>query len=250
MCRNLCSAIAFVAGCIVVFVAVQPGSGRAATVYANDFQGVVGSEWSSTQTETPPADPGRWFLGRFANDAVSLSLSGLPSHTNISLDFDLFIMSSWDGDGPEPGTPDLWRLSVTGGPVLLYTTFSNFPNRTQDYPGPYNGLPDATNPPKTGAAEVDTLGYPGFLDFVGGDSVYHLSFTFPHSADSLTLAFQGGPGLTSVPDESWGLDNVVVDAQGTVPEPSSGVLVLLGLVLCTNARRVIGRGRPTRGHDV
>ena len=68
----------------------------------------------------------------------------------------------------------------------------------------------AVNPPKDGASEVNTLGYGGFLDFPGGDSVYHLSFRFEHSGSSLVVDFTGGPGLTSVGDESWGLDNVQV----------------------------------------
>ena len=217
---------------VVGFVSVTSGS--ASTIYSNDFQGVVGSEWSSTQTDIPPADSTRRFLGRFADGIVSLSLTGVPSHSAMSLDFDLFIMSSWDGDGPEPGTPDIWTVNVGGGPILLHTTFSNFPNRTQDYPGFYDDIPGgAANPPKTGASEVNTLGYPGFLDFPGGDSIYHFSFLFAHTSDSVTINFIGGPGLTSVSDESWGLDNVVVGVNtdsNSIPEPGTAGLLGLGLI--------------------
>jgi hypothetical protein len=198
-------------------------------VYFNNFQGAVAIEWSSRATEAPPADANRIFLGRFADGTVSLSLSALPAHSSLSLDFDLFIMSSWDGDGPEPGTPDIWSLSVAGGPTLVHTTFSNFPNRTQDYPNAYDDVPGgAVNPPKTGAVEVNTLGYPGFLNFPGGDSVYHMQFDIPHTASSVMFNFVGGPGLTSVADESWGLDNVRVVA---VAEPSTYVLLTVGFLL-------------------
>jgi hypothetical protein len=150
----------------------QVASGVAAhaaiTIYANDFQGTVGSEWSATSTDVPPADETRRFLGRFADGTVSLSLSGLPTHTALLVEFDLFITASWDGGELAGG--DVWSFGVSEGPVLLRTTFSNFPGRTQDYPD------GADNPPKTGATEIDTLGYEGFLDFPGGDSVYHLSF--------------------------------------------------------------------------
>lgn len=187
------------------------------TVYMNDFQGTVGSEWSSNTTEAPPADSTRQFLGRFADGTVSLSLSALPAHTSLSLDFDLFIMSSWDGDGPEPGTPDIWSLSVDGGPTLVHTTFSNFAGRTQDYPDGYDDVPDgAINPPKAGAVEVNTLGYPAFANFPGGDCVYHMHFDIPHTASSVMFSFVGGPGLTSVADESWGLDNVEIVASPSV----------------------------------
>lgn len=241
--------------CAAALAGVMSGSpvtGAAAlTIYSNDFQGAVGSEWSSTSTDSPPASATRRFLGRFADGTVSLSLSGLPSHTQLSLQFDLFVMSSWDGDGPEPGTPDIWTASVTGGPVLVHTTFSNFPGRTQDFPGTYDDTPDgATNPPKQGALEVDTLGYPAFSDFPGGDSVYRLSFAIPHTAGSVTFNFVGGPGLTSVADESWGLDNVLVGADGAGPDisptPEPATLLLWGTTLAGVglARRLRHRRRP------
>jgi hypothetical protein len=195
----------------------------AVEIYSNNFQSAVGSEWSSSTTDAAPANAARRFLGRFADGIVSLSLSNLPAHSHLSIDFDLLITASWDGDGPEPGTPDIWSLNVNGGPELLRTTFSNFPGRTQDYPGTYDGVPNgATNPPKSGASEVNTLGYGGFIDFPGGDSVYRLRFVFPHAASSVQFGFRGGPGLTSVDDEGWGIDNISVQA---VPEPG-GVLVL------------------------
>ena len=44
-----------------------------------------------------------------------------------------------------------------------------------------------------------------------GDSVYHLSFTFDHKDSSLILDFNG-LGLQTFGDESWGLDNVLIEA--------------------------------------
>ena len=58
-----------------------------------------------------------------------------------------------------------------------------------------------------------TLGYTFF-----GDSIYHLSFTFPHSADLLSSDFASdlfeGKGTK---DESWGLDNVTVRVANEPP---------------------------------
>jgi len=64
----------------------------------------------------------------------------------VQVDLDLFVFRSWDGNqvnssspvfvhGPETVIgPDLWRLEADGA-VLLETTFSNWENFTQAYPG-------------------------------------------------------------------------------------------------------------------
>ena len=87
-----------------------------------------------------------------------------------------------------------------------YSNMSGTANN-QAYPDAY---PDGDHPAQTGAAEINTLGYSFY-----GDSVYQLSFTFPHSESSLVLEFSAS-GLQNVEDESWGLDNVEV--QTTDPQ--------------------------------
>jgi tetratricopeptide (TPR) repeat protein len=173
-------------------------------IYSNDFEGAVqsewGSEWSNASTDITPN--GQTFLGQFGDDTVSLTLGDLPSHTDVTVSFDLFIIRSWDGSGR--GGPDVWDLSMAGGPTLLHTTFANYYDERQAYPGAY---PGEEHPPGTGAAETNTLGF----TYSGNpsDSVYHLSFTLPHSMPSLVLEFSAS-GLEDLSNESWGLDNVEV----------------------------------------
>lgn len=203
-------------------------------VYANDFEGAVGTEWSN-QTTSVTNVGGRTFLGRFSDQAVSLTLIGLPSHTIATISYDFFALASWDGSqlvDPTPGSPDrdigpdIWNVSVAGGPTLLNATFSNFDGREsqgfrdfpQSYPGTY---PVDSFPSRTGAVENDTLRE----TFPEGDSVYHMSFTFPHTDSSIVFNFSGlmPPG----DPENWGLDNVAVSV---IPEPSTVVLAGLGLI--------------------
>lgn len=156
-------------------------------------------EWSTDATDVTPAGS-RTFLGQFLNDTATLTLSTLPSHSEVTVSFDAYIIQSWDGN-----EPDEWDLSIRGGPTLLHTTFSNVFFEGQAYPDPF---PGGNHPAQTGAAEVNSLGYSPSLF---GDSVYHLSFTFPHSDSTLILDFSAS-GLAFLADESWGLDNVEVRA--------------------------------------
>jgi hypothetical protein len=217
-------------------------------VYSNDFNGPIGStfpEWTSSpitfdktvtgQTGPLPApvvatveSPNRSqrFLGEFGgppigqpgdpdwnrtrvDQTVTLSLDGLDEHTRVTVSFDLYVLKSWDGNSRMYG-PDRFTFGVTGGPVLLDTTFSNNPKIRED--SSYQSYPradgnPASNSPQTGAVSTGTLGYNNFFK----DSAYHFSFTFAHIGPQLRLAFHSslfeGKGTD---DESWGLDNVVV----------------------------------------
>lgn len=77
---------------------------RSGPVYRNDFDAGVGLEWSNPSTAETPS--GRGFLGRFGNDTVTLRLTDLPAHTEVTVAFDLYIIQSWDGSQEGVG-PDL-----------------------------------------------------------------------------------------------------------------------------------------------
>lgn len=178
--------------------------------YFEDFEGRVGSEWSPARTHVTPVG-GRRFLGEFGVEEVTLTLKDLPRHDTVTVSFDLFVLLTWDGNDGGFFSPDIWRLSVDGGPTLLETTFSNddFPFVPQFFQAWPQNFPLGNNPGLTGAAEKGTLGYPDESGYVGvGDSVYRLSFTFRHTGGALTLRFASPP--RSDANELWGLDNVRV----------------------------------------
>jgi hypothetical protein len=224
------SASRLLAATVFLIGSTAAESNASVNLYSNDFQSSVGHEWSTLLTDTTPgtaSHPADKFLGQFGNDTVSLSLSGIPDHDQVTVSFDLYLIRTWDGNETrEDWGPDHWTLSVAGGPVILDTTFSNdHPNSRyygQAYPN--NWIDGMTpNAPRTGAAEINTLGYTYMYGSEPGgpmDSVYTLHYTIPHSSSSLSLVFSAS-NLQSLVDESWGLDNVTVSysPSDAVPEP-------------------------------
>lgn len=193
-------------------------------IYSNDFESGVGNEWSSTAIEQAPF--GQRFLGDWSNASINLSLDNIPSHTEITLELDLYIIYSMDGNNG-----DLWTLSIQDGPILLSSTFTN-PLRqgggpSQSYPNNY----PSSNPAQSGADAINSLGYNtvsnGYINPVFGDSTYHLIYTFAHTSDDIVINFQGS-GMQQIQDESWGIDNVSVEA---IPEPITSLLILGALPL-------------------
>jgi hypothetical protein len=211
-----------------------PAMAANVTVYANDFSTSAGAEWSDPTIAT---SNGERFLGAsaygFGNGTNTLTLTGLAAHSSVTLSFDFYAIESWDGNGPQGGGVDNFRVDQNGQNVLL-TNFANFEyGNTQAYSAATpNGL-GYTNPPRSGAFENGHLGY-GLGGF--GDSTYRLSLSFASTASTLAIAFTS---LQNQPagDEGWGLDNVKV-VTSAIPEPASALLFAAGgMALLLSARR-------------
>ena len=173
-----------------------------------------------------------------------LTVSGLPAHTQLALEFDLYLFNSWDGNvvGSD-GTfgPDFFSLS---NDITFSETFTNHQVSS--------GLPDQTYP---GAPDL-CFGNCGVGFFGAGDThVYRgldptgfgSEFLISHNLSTFSVTF-GGP--TDQADEQWSIDNVVVTIDGnnvvSVPEPTTLSMLgagLLGLGAIAWRRRRAARGR-------
>ncbi len=181
-----------------------PSGGAPLVVYTTNFESGVDPEWSVSNTSVTPY--GYTFLGEFITETATLSLDNLPPHSEVTVSFDLFTIGSWDGVHPDHG-PDIFDLTVDGGPTLLHSTFGIWDNSDQEwwqnYPDEYPG--GAVYYPRTGSDYE--LGY-------GLDAAYELNYTFAHTATTLALDFAG----INLTDETWGIDNVVITVDaGTLP---------------------------------
>jgi len=223
-------------------------------------------------------------LGPFGNTAVGLVQNNQvvqmtitspgPAFNAITLNFDLWVFSSWDGNGwtyhPPTGpdqvySADPFQVAVGGAMPTgtscagsaLCTTFaqSYSPNGpTQDYGG-------ANSPGMTGATVTRTtrgtsyFSNPGFTGSAPGGglytdagyAIYNINLgtiNLGSSVTSLTIYFRGlfSGNLQPGWDESWGLGRVQYSAtgpdvgNGEIPEPSTIALGGLGLALLALAR--------------
>ena len=190
----------------------------------------AGQQFLGLNDGTNNTDPSNRGL---SNTTVSLSLSGLAPHTSATLNFTLFVINSMDGNEP-------FSVSeLTAGALLAATCSNVFGTHTC-----------VTSVPAAGVLSPDAIATLGFAPLNSGvtaaDSTYNFSLTFAHSAPSLVASFSYS-GLQGLADESWGLDNILVEinSNGTTPPPAGvpepGSLALLGSALagfCLARRRM------------
>jgi hypothetical protein len=201
----------------------------AVTVYSNGFGTDAAGFTGANTLLTAPS--GQVFLGPLSGGGTAtLSLSGLPAHTGVTVSFDLYVLNSVDGNGAHCCGPDPFRVLV-GGTEVFNETFAQNAGWQQSFGGP--GVPGGT-----GAAATATL---GFSTVWGNDWTYALGLTTPHSGSTLTIAFIGDANQ-GWSDEGYGIDNLVVELTGGggpsgVPAPAAFALFGLGLIGLAAARR-------------
>jgi hypothetical protein len=197
-------------------------SAQAGTLYQNDFSVNANGFTGGGALESSLIGSER-YLGALTQGATAVLTLDTTGYSSMTLNFDLYTILSLDGTTAGTG-PDAFKVGVTGGPVLLNDTFSNFSFQSQGFG------PNASDPGRTGsdAALYGHLGYywrPEVYFPDGGDATYHFSFTFAPTGNSTTISFFGD--ATQVfDDERFGIDNVKVS--GVVPEPATWAMMILG----------------------
>lgn len=157
-----------------------------------------------------------------SSTATTLSLTGLPEHTHVSVSFLLAVIDSWDSTNGSV-SPDLWRIEI-GDDFYFETTFA-ITSGSVNYSNSAAVIYDAAG----------NLGWSGY-----GEKAYDFGLepqiqNIPHTADDLTIRiYAHGAGWQGGTDESWGIDNFGVSVSNI---PAPGTLALLGLSGLVAARR-------------
>jgi basic membrane protein A len=208
----------------LLLLAASPSRVKSETVYFDNFDEspIVASGVSATLggvTTTAPVEDyaglgigSNTFEGEFLRNTTggplgqsglvtTLTLTDLPSHTSVEINFLLAIIDSWDGSEPGGCTdchPDILTVTVDGT-IIFSESFG------------FNG-PTFDPPPGSVLAEYLPLGFNGDYD----DSAYNMGLVpafdgVPHRGKSLTIEWvASGAGWQGGNDESWAIDNVEV----------------------------------------
>lgn len=200
-----------------------PGAASATVLYSNDFEwGSPGPEWSGIAAVSfLPAYT--QYMGRFSGvDATMLTVAapavalGPGESLLYTVEFDFYVIDSWDGYEPTMGED--WLKVYANGELRFDETFAN-QHTMQSF-----------RPPDIGPVH---LGYnPSFKDSTYRDIA--AEFEAP-GANTLAITWQGH-AMQGIADESWGIDNVTV-SYTVIPAPGAAAVMGTAGLLMLRRRR-------------
>ncbi|MBL8875903.1 MAG: PEP-CTERM sorting domain-containing protein [Phycisphaerae bacterium] len=150
------------------------------------------------------------FLRSPTGNTITVTLTNLPAHTGISIDFLFAAIDSLDGTGSNPPLGDFFKVTLDGAPIFR----ESFANATADQIQSYAPAPGVLL-----ARRID-LGFSGPGSYYT-DSAYNMAneprfHNIAHTASSVTISFlMEGPGIQPLDDESWAMDNLRITVLGT-----------------------------------
>jgi hypothetical protein len=222
---------------VLLSVVASPGA-LGAVVFSTDFNSGLPAEFSGAansivgvQSYAGLGPAGNMFSGDLLHNVsvppviTTLTLTGLPAHDSLDVEFLMAIIDSWDGTANFPG-PDFFNVRVDGNTVFSHTFAIQ--SGVSDYVPPAGGM----------LSGGSNLGFSGFNDQAFNMYLEPVLHSIAHTASSVTIDwFASGGGWQGTTDESWGIDNVRITTNLSVPEPASLALSCIGALGSLLGRR-------------
>lgn len=214
--------------CVLAVAGLAAAAGaRPTNVFSSDFESGTPAGWGGYYSVESSQGLSAWGFGNnlSRNDsapaqATTLTLSNLPAHDSVSVQFLLAIIDSWDGNGGNPG-PDSFEVKVDGNTVFS-AVFASASGSSD-----YAGAPFA----------VGNFGWNSWNDYLYDFTNVASLNNIAHTASSLTVEFTAaGPGWQGGSDESFGVDNVNVMVN-EVPAPGAMAIAGAASLVLTRRRR-------------
>lgn len=217
---------------IAAFCVAAPLASAGTVVFSNNFDSGMPLAVTPGEAAITPVQffaglgpSGYQFGGSFlrspTGNTVTITLSGLPPHSTLDLDFLFAAIDSLDGTGTFP-EGDFLNVKLDGVSIFRESFANATASQDQTYVAPPGGV----------LARRQDLGFSGPGSFYT-DSAYDMSLeprfhNLPHSASTATIAFtMEGPGIQPLADESWAIDNlrISVNAAACVGDLNADSLV-------------------------
>lgn len=145
-------------------------------------------------------------LGRFWEKRMEFEYNNLPPHNLINVELILNAHGYWEGNKILGGLPDLWNIAMDGN-LIYQTTFSNSSEK-QSYPDWYD-IGAIPNPPRANAWDTHLPGVCSLEGVDGGTISYKITFTRPHSGNSVRLTINDVLHNSEC-EKSWSIDNLKI----------------------------------------
>lgn len=206
---------------LTLLVFTMPSLGN--TVYSNDFDNPAVASGGVTDSLTggedkPSVAPYNVTYGNFRRSnsnsvPIELTLTNLPPHSEVDLNFLMAFLDSWDSYDGACCTPDRLDLYVDQNLLATYT---------------YNQALGTIKDIDGGSLLLEYVQFDAnqFHSDVLVDMSGDPALKIPHSSSSLVIDWiASGDGWQGGDDEAFGIDSISIDVEG-VPEPSSLLLAL------------------------
>ncbi|MGH7244211.1 MAG: PEP-CTERM sorting domain-containing protein [Phycisphaerales bacterium] len=186
----------------ILLTPIEPGVATLTGVQQYAGLGPIGNQFGGNFLRSP------------TGNLVTVSLSNLPAHSYLNIDFLFAAIDSLDGTGTYP-EGDFLRVQVDGVTIFRESFANAAPSQDQSYVAPSGVL----------LAYRQDLGFSG----PGGyytDSAYNMYnepkfHNLAHTASSAVITFIiEGPGIQNLDDESWAMDNLRISVGDSIPCPA------------------------------